>query len=78
MVKYVIQCNDSLFKHKKKYWSYHNNTWVSSDLCSPFSRDIFGVYFNTRQDAYDVLNGICDQYPLATIETVSTVIHNMF
>ena len=71
MVKYVIQANDSLFANKKKYWSSANISWVSADMCSPLSNDVFGVYYNTRQDANKVLSGICKEYPLATVETVS-------
>ena len=71
MVKYVIQANDSVLVRRKKYWSKSNTSWVSADLCSPVSYDVFGVYYNTRQDAEKALSSIRTDYPLATVETVS-------
>lgn len=75
MIKYVIQANDSVLVHRKKYWSKSNTSWVSADLCSPFSSDVFCVYYNTRHDAEEVLSAIRTKYPLATVEVVSNVIY---
>lgn len=70
MIKYVIQSNDSIFLHKRKYWSKSNNAWIHADLCSPFVSDFFGVYYNTRQDAEKELENIFIENPLATVESV--------